>query len=144
MTDKTEAFQDIDTVLYNLGQKSIPWGIVTNKIERFAKPIIKHFKWDKHSTTFIYGDTLTASKPSPKPLLLAAEQLKIKPKNCVYIGDTSTDIMAAKAARMKSIVVGYGYNDLNLKELDKMADHFIMRAIDLNGFICKKLVIARF
>ena len=138
LTDKTEIFQDIDAVLYNLGQKSIPWGIVTNKIDRFAKPIIKHFKWDKHSTSLIYGDTLTSSKPSPKPLLLAAEQLKIKPKNCVYIGDTSTDIVAAKAARMKSIVVGYGYNDLNLKELDKMADHLIMRAIDLNAVLFAK------
>ena len=138
LTDKTEVFQDIDTVLCNLGQKKIPWGIVTNKIERQAKPIIKHFKWDTHATSLVYGDTLASSKPSPKPLLMAAEQLKINPKNCVYIGDTSTDIMAAKAAKMMSIVVGYGYNDLNFKELDKMADHLIMRAIDLNVVLFAK------
>ena len=138
LTDKTTVFPDIDTVLCNLDQKNIPWGIVTNKIKRFAKPIIKHFKWDSRATTLIYGDTLTSSKPSPEPLLMAAEKLKVKPENCIYIGDTSIDVTAAKGAKMTSIVVGYGYNDLNLKELNKMADHFIEKAIDLNMIIFEK------
>ena len=138
LTDKTKVFPNIDVVLKNLTKKSVPWGIVTNKIERFAKPIIEHFRWNKHATTLIYGDTLTASKPSPEPLLVAAEQLKIKPENCVYVGDTSTDVAAARAARMTSIVVGYGYSDLDINELKKIADHFINKVIELDRIILEK------
>lgn len=139
LTDKTEFFPGIDIVLDYLTQGNIPWGIVTNKIEKFAKPIINHFGWDMHAAAIIYGDTLTVSKPDPEPLLVAAEQLKIEPKNCVYIGDTSTDIVAAKAAKMTNIIVGYGYSDLNLKELQQMADHFITKATFLKVILSQKI-----
>ncbi|MEC8562071.1 MAG: HAD-IA family hydrolase [Pseudomonadota bacterium] len=138
LTDKTELFPDIDIVLNYLIEGNIPWGIVTNKIEKFAKPIIKHFGWNMHAATVIYGDTLAVSKPNPEPLLMAAEQLKTQPENCVYIGDTSTDVVAAKAAKMTNIIVGYGYSDLNLRELQQIADHFITKAIFLKVILPQK------
>ncbi|MFC2154672.1 HAD family hydrolase [Candidatus Altiarchaeota archaeon] len=47
-------------------------------------------------------------KPEPEPLLLAAEKLGIPPKECVYVGDMSDDIQAAKKAGMASIAVTWG------------------------------------
>ena len=131
LTDKTELFPDIDIVLNYLIEGNIPWGIVTNKIEKFAKPIIKHFGWNMHAATVIYGDTLAVSKPNPEPLLMAAEQLKIQPENCVYIGDTSTDVVAAKAAKMtegqrrsavkrkRAVAQGVGGKPTNVKTFAK-------------------------
>ncbi len=138
LTDKTELFPDIDIVLNYLNQGKIRWGIVTNKIEKFAKPIMKHFGWDIDAAAIIYGDTLTVSKPSPEPLLMAAEQLKIEPENCVYIGDTSTDVVAAEAAKMTSIIAGYGYSDLNQRELQQMADYFITKPIFLKDILSQE------
>jgi len=42
-------------------------------------------------------------KPHPEPLLLACRRLKIKPGEAIYIGDSKTDMQAAKAAKMKII-----------------------------------------
>lgn len=45
-------------------------------------------------------------KPHPEPLLLAAKRLKLRPSECVYIGDSHTDIEAGKAAGMKTMLYG--------------------------------------
>lgn len=43
------------------------------------------------------------TKPHPEPLLVALKQLGITANEAIYIGDSSTDIEAAKAAGMKSV-----------------------------------------
>lgn len=50
-----------------------------------------------------YDDT-SKHKPEPEPLLFAAKKLKVKPGECVYIGDAETDKQAAEAAGMKAII----------------------------------------
>lgn len=52
-----------------------------------------------------YEDTLE-HKPSPEPLLLALKKLKLKPEECIYIGDALTDIKAGDAANIKVICYG--------------------------------------
>ena len=47
-------------------------------------------------------------------------------------------VPAAKAAKMTNIIVGYGYSDLNLRELQQIADHFITKAIFLKVIIPQK------
>jgi len=47
-------------------------------------------------------------KPNPEPLLLAAKMLGVKPRDCVYVGDSVIDIVAAKNARMRVIAVPSG------------------------------------
>lgn len=42
-------------------------------------------------------------KPHPEPLLLAIKRLEIEPNEAIYVGDSHTDIEAAKAAGLKSI-----------------------------------------
>lgn len=50
-----------------------------------------------------YEDTLN-HKPDPEPLVLAARQLGVEPRESVYVGDAETDVQAARAAGMKIIV----------------------------------------
>lgn len=44
-------------------------------------------------------------KPHPEPLLVALNRLGLSPDEAIYIGDSETDIEAAKAAGMKSIFI---------------------------------------
>ena len=48
-------------------------------------------------------------KPDPYPLLQAAKAIEISPEQVAYIGDDERDIIAAKAAGMLSVSVGWGY-----------------------------------
>jgi len=57
----------------------------------------------------VCGDTLPERKPNPLPLLHAAAGLARSPCECVYVGDAERDMLAARAAGMRSLVAGFGY-----------------------------------
>lgn len=106
----TQFFPGVALLLDTLDENKIPWGIITSKPTWLAKPIISHFGLDKRASIIIMGDTLPLVKPDPAPLLYACEKTNVLPENAVYIGDLHTDVMAAKAAGMKSIAVTFGYH----------------------------------
>ncbi|KQU67498.1 HAD family hydrolase [Phycicoccus sp. Root101] len=47
-------------------------------------------------------------KPDPAPLLYAAQRLGAAPSDCVYIGDATVDVEAARAAGMGALAVTWG------------------------------------
>lgn len=102
-------FDGIATVLQYLADKQMPWGIVTNKHERFAHKLLPNIPTIAGYKTLVCGDTAAHSKPHPLPLLMAAEQLGVEPQQCWYLGDDIRDMQAAKAAGMTAIVAGWGY-----------------------------------
>ena len=48
-------------------------------------------------------DDYTHPKPDPEPLLLAVERLNVRPAEAAYVGDSTSDVVAAVAAGMRSI-----------------------------------------
>jgi pyrophosphatase PpaX len=50
----------------------------------------------------------SAHKPAPDPLLHAAVALGVHPAACVYVGDATVDVLAARAAGMASVAVTWG------------------------------------
>ncbi len=109
MTDETVLFDGIPELLNQLEQLGFQWGIVTNKAENLSFPIFKYLKLHNRSIANICGDTAARPKPFPDPLFLAAEHAKVAPEECIYVGDDERDIIAGKAAGMKTIAISYGY-----------------------------------
>lgn len=109
-TQHTVFFPGMELLLDRLDAKNIPWGIVTSKPTWLTEPVVKHFELDVRAKCIVMGDSLAKIKPDPAPLLHACECAMVKPNNAVYIGDLKTDMIAAKAAGMKSIAVTYGYH----------------------------------
>lgn len=103
-------FDNIDRLIRVLHQNNIAWGIVTNKSKRFTDRLIPKFGFTFAPQVVVSGDTLSVSKPNPEPLLYAAQQLNINPKECAYVGDSLGDIQAANAAGMVSILANWGYS----------------------------------
>lgn len=54
------------------------------------------------------GGHVKHAKPAPDLLLLAAQQLKVAPGRCWYVGDATWDMLASQAAGMTGIGVPYG------------------------------------
>jgi len=109
MTTLTEIFPGIRELLDQLSSNDYSWGIVTNKVEHLAVPIVKHLGLDKECVVTVGGDTTPYPKPHPAPLLYAAEQAGFEPAQCIYVGDDQRDIVAGKAAGMKTVAAAYGY-----------------------------------
>ena len=108
-------YSGISETLDIIESAGLKWGVVTNKRERFTLPLMEALNLNQRAACVISGDTTSNSKPHPEPMLAACEQAKVKPENCVYIGDAAHDITAGKNANMKTLAAVYGY----LKEGDQ-------------------------
>lgn len=106
---QTELFPGIRDVLAGLEKRNIPWGIVTNKPQRFTKPLLAALGLDARAGSVVSGDTLSQSKPHPAPLQLACEEMGVPPDGGVMIGDDLRDIDAGRASGMRTIAVTWGY-----------------------------------
>ena len=102
-------FDGIDHLLNQLDGAKLPWGIVTNKSERFTNPLTELMGLRQRAVSTVSGDTTPHSKPHPEPILHAARLANVDPTKSVYVGDDIRDIVAGKAAGMKTIAAAYGY-----------------------------------
>ncbi len=105
----TRLFPGMEELLRTLDQRGMRWGIVTNKVDRFTRPLLDALGLTSRSACIVSGDTAARPKPHPDPLLHAARTLGLEPAACVYVGDDLRDIQAARAAGMPVIAAGYGY-----------------------------------
>lgn len=103
----SRVFAPLDEWLHGWQQRRRPWGIVTNKPRRYAKPLIDALAL--RPGALLCADDLAVKKPAPEPLWEAARRLGVVPQACWYVGDHVRDIEAAKAAGMTAVAVGYGY-----------------------------------
>jgi len=85
-------------------------GCVTNKARSFTMPLLRQIGIASYFEVAICGDDTPRKKPDPLPLLTAAEHLKIKPEQALMLGDSKSDVQAARAAGFQIICMSYGYN----------------------------------
>ena len=85
-------------------------GCVTNKAEAFTLPLLKQLGLYDEFAIVISGDTLAKKKPDPLPLLHAAEFFDVSPQQSMMLGDSVSDVKAARAAGFQITCLTYGYN----------------------------------
>jgi len=83
-------------------------GCVTNKAAQFTEPLLKDL--GVYFSIVISGDTLPKKKPDPMPLLHAAKFFNVDPEQALMIGDSISDVKAARAAGFRIVCMSYGYN----------------------------------
>ncbi len=108
-------------------------GCVTNKAEQFTVPLLKALGVYDDFEIVISGDTLPKKKPDPMPLLHAATHFGIDPANALMLGDSVSDVKAARAAGFQIVCMSYGYNhgnDIRDANPDAVIDSFVeMKAL---------------
>lgn len=109
MNVHTCLFPGVEEVLDALDTASIPWGVVSNKIERLVRPILASLGVLERSVCAIGGDTTAFAKPHPEPLLHGARIAGADAAACIYVGDDERDIVAGRAARMRTVAAAYGF-----------------------------------
>lgn len=89
----------------------IKLAVLSNKPHNCTTVIIGAL-FDAETFDLCYGQQAqVARKPSPQGALLIAEELGIQPKDCLYIGDTNTDMKTGAAAGMDTVGVLWGFRD---------------------------------
>mgnify|MGYP006134297227 CR=1 FL=1 len=124
---ESSLYDGVKETLFTLKEMNFRLAIITNKPEQFIQPIITGLGLNGLFELLIGGDSLKERKPHPLPLLHACEQLNVSVNQCLMIGDSKNDILAAKAANMQSIGLTYGYNygeDIGIYQPDWRMEKF--------------------
>ncbi len=111
----TLAYPGVIEGLHALKNTGFRLALVTNKHAEFIQPILTRLKFFEHHGQELFdiivgGDSLAQKKPDPLPLLHVCKQLHAQRDECVMVGYSKNDILAAKNAGINSIAVTYGYN----------------------------------
>jgi phosphoglycolate phosphatase len=96
-----------------LQQQGYKLGCVTNKAEQFTVPLLRDLGVHDRFAIIVSGDSLPEKKPHPLPLLHAAEFFGVAPEQALMLGDSVSDVKAARAAGFQIICMSYGYNHGN-------------------------------
>jgi phosphoglycolate phosphatase len=111
-----------------------PLGCVTNKAAQFTLPLLRDLGVYDHFGLVISGDSLPRKKPDPMPLLHATAHFGVAPGDALMVGDSVSDVKAARAAGFGIVCMSYGYNhgqDIRAAAPDAVIDSLI----DLKGLL---------
>lgn len=112
--DEVEMVPGAEHLLKKLHERNVKLGLVTSTLGRFIE--FKLIPLKKRGLSELFQSVITLDdvknrKPSGDPLLECARRLGENPEKCAYVGDTTGDIVAGKAAGMRTIGVLTGLDD---------------------------------
>ena len=110
LCNATVTYANVPTTLQTLKEQGYRLAIVTNKPFAFVAPILEGLALNGLFELILGGDSLSKKKPDPAPLLYVCDKLGVSLEECVMVGDSKNDILAANACAMQSVGVTYGYN----------------------------------
>jgi len=125
LQDNFKLFDGIDSLIDSLDKNNIAWGIVTNKSRMLTDKLLNLYHLNNRCHVVVCGDDGFKPKPEPDTLLFAIKSLNVAKEQTIYIGDGLRDIIAAKKANIKSILVTYGYLKVDDQYSDWGADYVI-------------------
>ncbi len=111
MVDRSAPFDGVEALLAALEHAGIPWGIVTNKAQFLARPLLAGIGYLPRAASLVAGDTLNVRKPDPEPVLHACREAGITPNRAIFVGDDPRDIQAGRDAGLHTVAAAWGYLD---------------------------------
>lgn len=123
---QVKPFEGICGLLEALGQKGVMRAVLSNKPHRQAVEVIKSLFGDK-TFEFVLGQQEgIPRKPNPTGALQLAGMAEVSPEECLYIGDTNTDMQTGSSAGMHTVGVLWGFR--TREELEENgAGHIVER-----------------
>lgn len=114
--------------LADLRQAGVKLACVTNKELRHARRVLKVTRLDCYFDLVIGGDSLDEKKPHPSVLRHTAQALGVSLARTAHLGDSATDVAAARNAGVTAWAVPYGYNagcDITDARPDRIFDRLL-------------------
>lgn len=123
---QVKPYQGMEELLHTLKKKEIRLAVLSNKPHAETAKVIED-SFEKGMFDFVLGQKEEIRrKPAPDGALLIAKEFGVKPQECLYIGDTGTDMQTGNAAGMHSVGVLWGFRDqaeLEQYHAEALAEH---------------------
>jgi phosphoglycolate phosphatase len=122
----TRVYPGGEAMLDGLTARGVKLAVVTNKFEMFATKVLGELGLLPRFAAVIGGDTLGPGRAKPARDPIDAMVARLGGGRAAFVGDSSYDIRAARAAGVPSVAVSFGFNDLPPDQLgaDAVIGHF--------------------
>ena len=110
LADKSCLYIGVDEALRYFKEQGVPMAIVTNKPIAFVGPLLEGLGIAPFFSSVLGGDSLLAKKPDPLPLNTLLAKYRVQPEKALMVGDSVSDLLAARSAGCAIVLVSYGYN----------------------------------
>lgn len=107
---RSRLYPHVREVLGELRRRGVRLAVVTNKEQAFTGLVLDQHGLAPLLDAVLSGDTAPAKKPDPAGLRACMAAFGAEPAACLFVGDSSIDVAAARAAGVRVWAVSYGYN----------------------------------
>ncbi len=135
---QTRAYRGVAWGLAELHALGFMLAVVTNKPRGIAVELLTRMSLAQWIQVVVGGDSGLPRKPHPQTLLAACEQLGVPAAQALMVGDSQTDVLAARAAGLAAVVcVPYGYNE-GADPRALLCDRFVETIDDLPAMLAPR------
>ncbi len=121
---QVKPFEGIPELIREIGKRGVMRAVLSNKPHRQTQEVIGRLFTDG-SFEFVQGQQEgIPRKPDPTGALHLAAIAQVSPEECLYIGDTNTDMKTGRGAGMHTVGVLWGFRDR--KELQKNKAEYLV------------------
>jgi phosphoglycolate phosphatase len=126
VADRSRPFPGLDQALDALALRGCRFAVCTNKLEWLSVRLLERLGLASRFAAICGQDTFAVQKPHPDAVLGTLRKAGGSPLKAVMVGDSQTDIAAARAAGIPVIAVDFGYSEIAAVQLgaDKIISHF--------------------
>ncbi len=133
---KTEIYRGVKETIDEIKARDIKTAVVSNKPDFATQEVVSHF-FGENYFDFVTGQKPGAPlKPDPTAVFEAIRTLGVSPEECIYIGDTGTDMKTGKNAGLYTVGVLWGFRG-EAELAQNGADEIINRAEELLNILSR-------
>jgi phosphoglycolate phosphatase len=112
IADNSRPFPQLEPTLEHLAGEGHRLAVCTNKLEWLSVRLLDMLQLTRHFAAVCGQDTFGVQKPDPRMLRFTIERAGGEPTRAIMVGDSGTDIRAARAATVPVIAVDFGYSEV--------------------------------
>ena len=126
IADESQVFPGVVPALDRLRQRGCRFAVCTNKYESLSVKLLDALGLTDQFEIIAGSDSVSARKPDARHLTETLARMGADPANAIMVGDSVSDVDAARNAGLPVIGVTFGYTDTPIAELepDIVINHF--------------------
>lgn len=126
IADRSRPFPGLVEALDRLAERGSRFAVCTNKLEGLSLRLLRALDLADRFDAICGQDTFAIQKPDPEILLRTIARAGGAVERSVMVGDSETDILTARAARIPVVAVDFGYTEVPVTQLgpDRVISHF--------------------
>lgn len=110
-TYKVKPYEGITDAIDELKRRGILTAVLTNKQHENAVSVLNDIFGENYFDMILGQKPTHEKKPSPTGVYTILEKLGVKREECLYIGDTGTDMKTGKNAGLYTVGVTWGFRE---------------------------------